>query len=165
MRFLETNSPVSDSFDESLTSNVQDTSSIINRPPLPPIPTTRTLHIPDPDQFSNTLALVHTEYLQQQKQLENIPYHHYRKKTPLPSTSQTPIKTIPENTAISPSDISSFTFSQLYPKLERLKSTTTSFLTDLYHRDRDSDSIVPEYLDIVITLDLNNEDFLKNYHH
>ena len=40
----------------------------------------------------------------------------------MPSTSQTPIKTIPELTTNSPSDISSFTFSQLYPKLERLKN-------------------------------------------
>ena len=36
--------------------------------------------------------------------------------------------------------MSSFTFSQIYPKLERLKSTTTSSLTDLYQKDKDSDS-------------------------
>ena len=48
--FLETNSPTSDSCGESLTTqnDVQDTSSILNRPPLPPIPTTRTSLIPDP---------------------------------------------------------------------------------------------------------------------
>ena len=44
--FLETNSPTSDSCDESLTTqnNVQGTSSILNRPPLPSIPTTRTFN-------------------------------------------------------------------------------------------------------------------------
>ena len=48
--FLETNSPTSDSCDESLTTqnDVQGTSSILNRPPLSPISTTRTLHNPDP---------------------------------------------------------------------------------------------------------------------
>ena len=48
--FLETSSPISDPCDESLKTHntVQDTSSILNRPPLPPITTTRTLHIPDP---------------------------------------------------------------------------------------------------------------------
>ena len=42
----------------------------------------------------------------------------------------------------SPSELSSFTFSQIYPKLEleRVHSTTTSFSTDLYHKDKDSDS-------------------------
>ena len=50
LSFLETSTSVSDSCDEALiTTNVQDTSSIINRPPLPPIPTTRTCHISDPD--------------------------------------------------------------------------------------------------------------------
>ena len=60
--------------------------------------------------------------------------------SPITLTSQTPIKTIPEHTTNSPSDISSFTLSQIYPKLERLKSSTTSSLTDLYHKDKDSDS-------------------------
>ena len=50
------------------------------------------------------------------------------------------MKTIPEHIARSPSEISSFTFSQLYPKLERLKSTTTSSLTDFVDKDKDSDS-------------------------
>ena len=42
----------------------------------------------------------------------------------------------------SPSELSSFTFSQIYPKLEleRVHSTTTSSLTDLYHKNKDSDS-------------------------
>ena len=62
------------------------------------------------------------------------------KNSALPSTSQTPIKTIQEHTANSPSKLSSFTFSQLYPRLERLQSTTASSLTDLYYKDKDSDS-------------------------
>ena len=53
---------------------------------------------------------------------------------------QTPIETISEHTTNSPSDISTFTFSQLYPKFERLKSSTIFSLTDLYHKDKDSDS-------------------------
>ena len=57
--FSETNSTTSDSFDESLTTqnNVQYTSNILNRPPLPPIPTTRTPHNPDP---SSVLQYVHS---------------------------------------------------------------------------------------------------------
>ena len=49
MLFLDTGLPTSDYCDESNTTRntVQDTSSILNRPPLPPIPTTRTVHIPD----------------------------------------------------------------------------------------------------------------------
>ena len=76
------------------------------------------------------------------------------KNLTLPSTSQTPITTIPEHTikspikklpelpSNSPSELSSFTFSQLDPRLElqRVQSTTTSFLTDLYCKDKDSDS-------------------------
>ena len=76
------------------------------------------------------------------------------KNLTLPSTSQTPITTIPEHTAKSPlkklpelpnnssSELSSFTFSQLYPRLElqRVQSTTTSSSTDLYGKDKDSDS-------------------------
>ena len=76
------------------------------------------------------------------------------KNLTLPSTSQTPITTIPEHTTKSPikklpellinspSELSSFTFSQLYPRLElqRVQSTTTSSLTDLYSKDKDSDS-------------------------
>ena len=162
MPFLETNSPASDSCDESLSSNVQDTSSSINRPPLPPIPTTRTLHFPEPD---SVLQYIYTECQLPQKQLEKLLFHHYQKNTPIPSTSQSPIKSIPEHTTNSTSDISSFTFSQLYPKLERVKSSTTSSLTDLYHKDKTLiQQLVPEYQDTVITLDLNHDDFLKNYH-
>ena len=42
----------------------------------------------------------------------------------------------------SPYELSSFTFSQIYPKLEleRVHSTTTSSLTDLYNKDKESDS-------------------------
>ena len=58
--FLETNSRTSDSCDESLTTqnNAQDTSSILNRPSLPPIPTTRAPHIPDPN---SVLQYVHSK--------------------------------------------------------------------------------------------------------
>ena len=106
--FLETNSPVSDSCDESLTSNVQDTSSIINRPPLPPIPTTRTLHIPDQFQYISSCSHRITTATET---IRKTPKPTIPKNTPIPSTSQTPIKTIPEHTTNSPSDISSFTFS------------------------------------------------------
>ena len=138
--FLETNSPASDSCDESLTSNVQDTSSIINRPPLPPIPTTRTLHIPEPDSDLQYNSSCSHRIPTATKTIRKTPIPTLPKNTPIPSTSQTPIKIIPEHTTNSPSDISSFSFSQLYPKLERLKSNTNSSLTDLYHKDKDSDS-------------------------
>ena len=140
MPFLETNSPASDSCDESPTSNVQDTSGIINRPPLPPIPTTRTLHIPDPDSVLQYISSCSHRIPTATKTIRKTPTPTLPKNSPIPSTSQTPIKTIPEHTSISPSDISSFTFSQLYPKLELPKSSTTSSLTDLYHKDKDSDS-------------------------
>ena len=49
---------------------------------------------------------------------------------------------ITTNPIPSPSELSSFIFSQIYPKLEleRVHSTTTSSLTDLYHKNKDSDS-------------------------
>ena len=53
------------------------------------------------------------------------------------------MKTILEHTAKSPSELSSFTFYQMYPRLEvhRLQSnTTSSTLSDLYYKDNDSDS-------------------------
>ena len=77
--FLETNSSASDSCDELLSSNVQDTSSIINRHPLSPIRTTRTLHVPEPGSVLLTLAPVHTEYQLPQKQLEKLLCQHYQK--------------------------------------------------------------------------------------
>ena len=139
MPFLETNSPTSDYCDESLTTqnNVQDTSSILNRPPLPPIPTTRILHIPDPSSVLQYITSCPHRIPTATKtsRTTSIP-----KNSALPSTSQTPIKTIPEHTANSPSELSSFTFSQLYPRLEPLQSTTVSSLTDLYNKDKDSDS-------------------------
>ena len=140
MSFLETNSPASDLCDESHTSNVQDTSSIINRPPLPPIPITRTLHIPEPDSVLQYISSCSHRIPTTTKTIRKTPITSLPKNTPIPSKSQTPIKTIPEHTTNSPSDINSFTFSQLYPKLERLKSSTTSSLTDLYHKDKDSGS-------------------------
>ena len=133
---------MSDSCDESLTTpnTVQDTSSIINRPPLPPIPTTRTIHIPD---LSSVLQYINScphKIPTATKTFRKTSLPELPKNFVLPLTSQTPIKTIPENKTSSPLELSSFTFSQLYPKLERLKSTTTSSLTDLYYKDKDSDS-------------------------
>ena len=114
--FLETNSPTNDSCDESLTTqnNVQDTSSILYRPPIPPIPTTRTPHIPDP---SSVLQYVHScphriptaTKTPRKTSIPTLP-----KNLALPSTSKTPIKTIPEHIVNSPSELCSFTFSQVY---------------------------------------------------
>ena len=63
-------------------------------------------------------------------------------KTIAENTASSPIKKLPDHTINSPSELSSLTFSQTYPKLEleRLQSNTTSCLTDLYHKDKDSDS-------------------------
>ena len=142
MPFLETTSPTSDSGDESLTtqSYVQDISSILNRPHLPPIPTTRTLHIPDTSsvlQYVNSCPhrIPTATKTSRKTSIPTLP-----KNPALPSTSQPPVKTTPEHTANSPSELSPFTFSQLYPRLERLQSTTVSSLTDIYNKDEDSDS-------------------------
>ena len=124
---------------------------ILNRPPLPPIPTTRTPHIPDP---SSVLQYVHScphriPTATKTPRKTSIPI--LPKNLALPSTSKTPIKTIPEHTVNSPSELSSFTFSQIYPRLElnRLQSSTISSLTNLYYKDKDSDSTastrVPRY--------------------
>ena len=128
MPFLETSSPTSDSCDESLTTqnNVQDISSILNRPPLPPIPSARTLHNADPSsvlQYINSCPhrMPTATKTPRKTSIPTLP-----KNSALPSTSQTPKKTIPEHTANSPFELSSFTFSQLYPRLERLQSTTAS---------------------------------------
>ena len=119
---------------------MQDTSSIIDRPPLPPIPTSRTLHIHDPASVFQYISSCSHRISTATKTIRKTPISTIPRNTPIPSTSQTPIKTTPEHITNSPSDKSSFTFSQLYPKLERLKSSTTSSLTDLYHKDKDSDS-------------------------
>ena len=61
----------------------------------------------------------------------------------MPETSlKAPVKKLQQHPIPSPSELSSFTFSQIYPKLEleRVHSTTTSSLTELYHKDKDSDS-------------------------
>ena len=142
MPFLETNSPTSDPCDELLTTQttVQDSSSTLNRPPIPPIPTTRTLHIPDPSSVLQYISSCSHRIPTATKTPRKTSIPTLPKNSNLPSTSQTPIKTIPEHRAVSPSELSSFTISQLYPKLERLKSTTVSSLTDLYYKDKDSDS-------------------------
>ena len=142
MPFLETDSPTSDSCDESLTTqtNVQDTSSTLNRPPIPPIPATRTLHIPDPNSVLHYISSCSHKRPTATKSPRKTSIPTLPKNSNLLSTSQTALKIISKHTADSPSELSSFTFSQIYPKLERLKSTTASSLTDLYNKDKDSDS-------------------------
>ena len=156
MLFLDTGSPTRDSCDESNTTQntVQDTSSILNRPLLPPIPTTRIVHIPDPSSVLQYITpcphkIPTATKTQRKSPLPTLPIN-----LTLPSTSQTPITTIPEHTTKSPikklpelpinspSELSSFTYSQLNPRLElqRVQSTTTSTLTDSYCKDKDSDS-------------------------
>ena len=157
MLFLDTGSPTSDSCDESNTTQntVQDTSSILNRPPLPPIPSTRTVHIPDPSSVLQYITPYPHKITTATKTKRKTPLPTLPKNLALPSTSRTPITTTPEHTSNSPikklpelpinspSELSSFTFSQLYPRLElqRVQSTTTSSLTDLYCKNKDSDSI------------------------
>ena len=169
--FSETSSPLSDSNDEtSITPTTQDTSSILNRPPLPPITTTRSVYIPDPSsvlqyinscphkiptatktkrktplstlpQDLNLPSTSHTPYKLPQN--PNLPSTSYSPITFLPETSlKAPVKKLQQHPIPSPSELSSFTFSHVYPKLEleRVHSTTTSSLTDLYHKDKDSDS-------------------------
>ena len=144
MPFLETSSPASDSCDEPLTTQitVQDTSSILNRPPLPPIPTTRTLHIPDPSSVFQYINSCPHRIPTATKTPRKTPIPTLSKNHALPSTSQNPIKTIPEHIVSSPSELSSFTFSQVYQRLEidRLQSNTTFSLTDPYYKDKNSDS-------------------------
>ena len=108
LTLLETNSPTSDSCDESLTTqnNVLDTSSVLNRPPLPPIPTTRAPHIPDP---SSVLQYVHScshRIPTATKTPKKTPIPTLPKNLALPSTSQTPIETTPEHIVDSPSELS-----------------------------------------------------------
>ena len=142
--FLETSSSTSDSRDESLTTHntVQDTSNILNRPLLPPIPTTRTLRIPDPSSVLQYITSCPHRIPTATKTPRKTSIPTLSKNLALPSTSQTPIKTIPEHIVSSPSELSSFTFSQVYPKLEldRLQSNTTCSLKYLYYKDKDSDS-------------------------
>ena len=156
MLFLDTCSPTSDSCDESNTTQntAQDTSIILNRPPLPPNPTTGTVHIPDPSSVLQYSTPCPHKIPTATKTQRKTPLPTQPKNLTLPSTSQTPITTIPEHTIKSPikklpelpinlpSELSSFTFSQLYPRLElqRVQSTTTSSLPDLYCKDKDSDS-------------------------
>ena len=71
----------------------------------------------------------------------NLPSTSYTPITFLPEPSlKAPVKKLQQHPIPSPSELSSFTFSQIYPKLEleRVHSTTTSSLTDLYHKDKDS---------------------------
>ena len=146
MLFLDTGSPTSDSCDESNTTqnSVQDTSSILNRPPLTPIPSTRTVHIPDPNSVFQYITPCPHKIPTATKTQRKTPLPTLPKILTLPSTSQTPITTIPEHTTKSPiknlpelpinspSELCSFTIFQLYPsfELQRVQSTTSSSLTD-----------------------------------
>ena len=91
--FVETNSPVSDSCDESLTTpnTVQDTSSIINRPPLPPIPTSRTIHICDPSSILQYVNFCPHKIPTATKTFRKTSLPKLPKNSVPPSTSQTPI--------------------------------------------------------------------------
>ena len=73
--------PIPYSCDESLTTQntVQDTSSILNRPPLPPIPTTRTLHIPDPSSVLQYINSCPHSIPTATKHLEKLLYQHYQR--------------------------------------------------------------------------------------
>ena len=154
LTFVETNSPLSDSNDETLTiPNTQDTSNNLNRPPLPPITTTRSIHIPDPSSVLQYINSCPHKVPTATKTKRKTPLPTLPQNLDLPSSSNTPITFLPEpslkspakttqqHPTPSPSELSSFTFSQIYPKLEieRVHSTTSS-LTDLYHKDKDSDS-------------------------
>ena len=121
---------------------------------LPPVTTTRSVYIPDPSsvlQYINSCPhKIPTATKTKRKtplptlpQDLNLPSTSYTPITFLPETSlKAPVKKLQQHPLPSPSELSSFTFSQIYPKLEleHVHSTTTSSLTDLYHKDKDSDS-------------------------
>ena len=126
----------------------------MNRPPLPPITTTRSIHIPDPSSVLQYINSCPHKVPTATKTKRKTPLPTLPQNLDLPSSSNIPITFLPEpslksptkktqqHPTPSPSELSSFTFSQIYPKLElqRVHSTTTSSLTDLYHKDKDSDS-------------------------
>ena len=126
----------------------------MNRPPLPPITTTRSIHIPDPNSVLQYINSCPHKVPTATKTKRKTPLPTLPQNLDLPSSSNIPITFLPEPSlksptkksqqypTPSPSELTSFTFSQIYPKLElqRVHSTTTSSLTDLYHKDKDSDS-------------------------
>ena len=126
----------------------------MNRPPLPPITTTRSIHIPDPSSVLQYINSCPHKVPTATKTKRKTPLPTLPQNLDLPSSSNIPITFLPEPSlksptkksqqypTPSPSELSSFTFSQIYPKLElqRVHSTTTSSLTDLYHKDKDADS-------------------------
>ena len=126
----------------------------MNRPPLPLITTTRSIHIPDPSSVLQYINSCPHKVPTATKTKRKTPLPTLPQNLDLPSSSNIPITFLPEPSlksptkksqqypTLSPSELSSFTFSQIYPKLElqRVHSTTTSSLTDLYHKDKDSDS-------------------------
>ena len=95
LQFSETNSPTSDSCDESPTTqtNIQDTSSTLKRPPIPSIPTTRTLHIPDPDSVLQYIGSFSHKIPTATKTPRKTSIPTLPKKSTLPSRSQFPMKT------------------------------------------------------------------------
>ena len=125
----------------------------MNRPPLPPITTTRSVHIPDPSSVLQYINSCPHKVPTATKTKRKTPLPTLPQNLDLPSSSNTPITFLPEpslkspakksqqHPTPSPSELSSFKFSQIYPKLEleRVHSTTSS-LTDSYHKDKDSDS-------------------------
>ena len=102
--FLDTGSPTSDSCDEPNTTQntAQDTSSILKTPSLPPIPTTRTVHIPDPSSVLQYITPCPHKIPTATKTQKKTPLPTLPKNLTLPSTSQIPITTIPEHTIKSP---------------------------------------------------------------
>ena len=122
----------------------------MNRPPLPPITTTRSIHIPDPNSVLQYINSCPHKVPTATKTKRKTPLPTLPQNLDLPSSSNIPITFLPEPSlksptkksqqypTPSPSELSSFTFSQIYPKLElqRVHSTTTSSLTDLYHVPR-----------------------------
>ena len=146
LTFAETNSPLSDSNDETFTApNTQDTSNILNRPPLPPITTTRSVHIPDPSSVLQYINSCPHKVPTATKTKRKTPSPTLPQNLNLPSSSNTPITFLPEPSLKSPakksqqhptpslSELNSFTFSQIYPKLELERVHS-------HHKDKDSDS-------------------------
>ena len=108
LTFLETNSPLSDSNDETTTiPNTQDTSDILNRPPLPPITTTRCIHIPDPSSL-----------------LQYINSCPHKVPTATKTKRKTPLPTLPQNLDLPSSSNIPITFTRTFIKITNEKITT-----------------------------------------
>ena len=132
-RFLVTHSEGSDSPKE-----IPDVSSNLSRPPLLPSLTTCTLHLLDPNSVLQyiTSCPYKIPTATKSKRTSKLPTLSQLSDLPPSSTTQT----IPNTPTSSYSEPSSCTFSQVYPKLDLLRSTTSSSSTNLYYKDKDSDS-------------------------